>query len=222
MSYRSNDKTICTFYEKIGACRHGEKCSRKHVKPLTSSTILLPNLYQNPKLNKNDLEQFNPKQLQEYFDEFYKDIFIKFNQFGEIKLLVVCENDNNHLNGNVYVKFVDPQSGIDAVLDLNTCWYNKKPVHCELSPVENFVDANCRAYETDTCTRGDHCNFMHIRNPSEGLKRDLFQSQAKSALTKRLERLHRMVQQNQEAETKAAETEQPPQSAASMVEQLFS
>ncbi|KAL8672316.1 MAG: hypothetical protein Q9224_007584, partial [Gallowayella concinna] len=38
----------CSFYYKIGACRHGDRCSRKHVKPSYSQTILLPNLYQNP------------------------------------------------------------------------------------------------------------------------------------------------------------------------------
>jgi hypothetical protein len=42
------DKVNCSFFFKIGACRHGEKCSRKHVKPNFSQTILLPNLYQNP------------------------------------------------------------------------------------------------------------------------------------------------------------------------------
>src|SRR3954451_8165359 len=40
------DKVNCSFYYKIGACRHGDRCSRKHVKPSYSQTILLPNLYQ--------------------------------------------------------------------------------------------------------------------------------------------------------------------------------
>ena len=38
----------CSFYFKIGACRHGERCSRIHNKPTFSQTILLQNLYQNP------------------------------------------------------------------------------------------------------------------------------------------------------------------------------
>ncbi|KAG4302948.1 hypothetical protein PCK1_000891 [Pneumocystis canis] len=42
------DKVNCSFYFKIGACRHGDRCSRKHVKPSYSQTILCPNLYQNP------------------------------------------------------------------------------------------------------------------------------------------------------------------------------
>lgn len=188
MSYRE-DRIICTFYTKIGACRHGEKCSRKHVKPSSSDTILLPNLYQNPKLNKNDGEELNPKQVQEYFDHFYKDIFLKFALFGEVCSMVVCENDNNHLNGNVYVKFTNEDSAYNAVMLLNQEWFGGRPVHCELSPVESFHDANCRAYESSTCNRGDHCNFMHIHKPTPQLKSSLFKSQEKSTLTKQLQLL---------------------------------
>lgn len=186
MSY-GEDRVICTFYTKIGACRHGEKCSRKHIKPLSSDTILLPNLYQNPKLNKNDGEELNPKQVQEYFDHFYKDIFLKFASLGEVYSMVVCENDNNHLNGNVYVKFSNKDSAYNAVMLLNQEWFGGRPVHCELSPVESFHDANCRAYESSTCNRGDHCNFMHIRKPTPQLKASLFKSQDKSNATKQLQ-----------------------------------
>ncbi len=33
------------------ACRHGDRCSRLHNRPTISTTLLLPNLYQNPALN---------------------------------------------------------------------------------------------------------------------------------------------------------------------------
>ncbi|KAA3677739.1 splicing factor U2AF 35 kDa subunit [Paragonimus westermani] len=39
------DKVNCSFYFKIGACRHGEQCSRLHNKPSFGQTILLQNLY---------------------------------------------------------------------------------------------------------------------------------------------------------------------------------
>lgn len=38
----------CPFFYKIGACRHGDRCSRQHHKPPFSQTILVQNLYQNP------------------------------------------------------------------------------------------------------------------------------------------------------------------------------
>ena len=42
------DKVNCSFYFKIGACRHGDRCSRIHNKPTFSQTIVLNNLYINP------------------------------------------------------------------------------------------------------------------------------------------------------------------------------
>ena len=35
------DKVNCSFYFKIGACRHGDRCSRIHNKPTFSQTIVL-------------------------------------------------------------------------------------------------------------------------------------------------------------------------------------
>ncbi|RXM96268.1 Splicing factor U2AF 35 kDa subunit [Acipenser ruthenus] len=42
------DKVNCSFYFKIGACRHGDRCSRLHNKPTFSQTIALLNIYRNP------------------------------------------------------------------------------------------------------------------------------------------------------------------------------
>lgn len=186
-SYRDN-KAVCTFFSKIGACRHGEKCSRKHIKPAQSDTILLANLYQNPKINNNG-STMDSKQLQEYFDRFYKDVFLHFMKFGEIRSMVVCENDNHHLNGNVYVRFGDKELAYSAVQLLNQEWYAGRPVYCELSPVESFHDANCRAYDNNACNRGDHCNFMHIHRPSLSLKSSLFNVQEKYHLQKKVQAL---------------------------------
>ena len=38
----------CPFYHKMGACRHGEACDRKHNKPLMSQTVSLAHMYANP------------------------------------------------------------------------------------------------------------------------------------------------------------------------------
>jgi len=42
---------LVNSYLKIGACRHGERCSRKHIKPQFSTTIVVYNMYQNPMHN---------------------------------------------------------------------------------------------------------------------------------------------------------------------------
>ncbi|ODV80931.1 RNA-binding domain-containing protein [Suhomyces tanzawaensis NRRL Y-17324] len=224
------DRSTCTFYTKIGACRHGEKCSRKHIKPTTSRTVILSNLYENPRLNKNE-DEFNPKQLQEYFDQFFKDVFIRFSGIGKVVAMVVCENENNHLNGNVYVRFSNTQEADVATEVLNQDWFNGRPVHCDLSPVENFVEANCRAYDDNSCTRGDHCNFMHVRRPTKAFEDGLFRSQQKSFLLRKLEEARKQLAPKAEPEkapvTAEASVEEPPkeeaqpESATTMIQQLF-
>lgn len=87
------DKVNCSFYYKIGACRHGDRCSRKHVKPSYSQTILLPNLYQNPAYDPK--VKMNPSQLQNHFDAFYEDFWCEMCKFGEIEEVVVCDNNND-------------------------------------------------------------------------------------------------------------------------------
>ena len=42
------DRVNCPFYFKIGACRHGDRCSRIHNRPTISPTIVLMNMYQRP------------------------------------------------------------------------------------------------------------------------------------------------------------------------------
>ena len=87
------DKVNCSFYYKIGACRHGDRCSRKHVKPSYSQTILLPNLYQNPAYDPKN--KMNPSQLQNHFDAFYEDFWCEMCKYGEPEEVVVCDNNND-------------------------------------------------------------------------------------------------------------------------------
>ena len=88
------DKVNCSFYYKIGACRHGDRCSRKHVKPSYSQTILMQNLFQNPAYDPNS--KLDAKQLQTHFDNFYEDIMCEMvTKYGEVEELVVCDNQND-------------------------------------------------------------------------------------------------------------------------------
>lgn len=87
------DKVNCSFYYKIGACRHGDRCSRKHVKPAYSQTVLFQNLYQNPAYQPGN--QLNAAQMQNHFDNFYEDIYCELCKFGEPEELVVCDNNND-------------------------------------------------------------------------------------------------------------------------------
>ena len=80
------DKVNCSFYYKIGACRHGDKCSRKHLKPTFSTTIVMPNVYISPSADPTCA--MTPEQLQEHFDLFYEDFFLELAKYGTIDELV--------------------------------------------------------------------------------------------------------------------------------------
>lgn len=180
------DSNICTFFYRIGACRHGDKCSKRHDRPAESKTILLANLYQNPKL-KDDKPKKSNEQIEKEFEHFFTDVFKRISQIGEIQDMVVCVNENFHLNGNVYISFTRTWSASEAVMQLNQEWFGGRPVYCELLPVPNLQDANCSEYDTGRCARGENCNFMHIKRPSNELISTLSSAQDKYVAMKKLQ-----------------------------------
>ncbi|CAF1095903.1 unnamed protein product [Rotaria sordida] len=178
------DKVNCSFYFKIGACRHGERCSRVHNKPTFSQTILLKNLYLNPNNNsipkpEGGFEQFSgntftDEEVQQHFDEFYEEVYTEVeDKYGEIEAMTVCDNLGEHLVGNIYIKFRYERDAERAVEDLNTRWFDRKPIYAELSPVTDFKEASCRQYELGECMRSGFCNFMHIKTISQDVKKRL-------------------------------------------------
>jgi splicing factor U2AF 35 kDa subunit len=67
---------------QIGACRHGDRCSRKHIKPPFSQTILLPNVYHNPA--HDPVCKLSEKELQDGFDAIYEDLYCELAKFGHL------------------------------------------------------------------------------------------------------------------------------------------
>jgi len=178
------DKVNCPFYYKIGACRHGDKCSRIHNRPVLSQTILLPHMYLNPLAAPMiDAEgkpvEYDKKYLRDYFEDFYEDAFEELSKFGEIEELNVCDNVNEHLLGNVYVKYRHEEDAEKALKALQGRYYAGRLLLPEFSPVTDFRDACCRQYEETECTRGGLCNFMHLKQVSKTMKKDLFREQAR-------------------------------------------
>ena len=115
------DKVNCSFYFKIGACRHGDRCSRLHNKPTFSQTILLQNMYQNPNnpaRNPDGRKVLTDQEEQAHFDEFFEDVFIELeDKYGEIEEMNVCDNLGDHLIGNVYIKFNGEDNAEKAVME---------------------------------------------------------------------------------------------------------
>uniref|UniRef100_A0A3B4GVE6 Splicing factor U2AF 35 kDa subunit-like n=1 Tax=Pundamilia nyererei TaxID=303518 RepID=A0A3B4GVE6_9CICH len=140
------DKVNCSFYFKIGACRHGDRCSRLHNKPTFSQTIALLNIYRNPQNSAQSVDgltcTISDTEMQEHYDEFFE--------------------------------FRKEEDAEKAVIDLNNRWFNGQPIHAELSPVTDFREACCRQYEIGECTRGGFCNFMHLKPISRELRRELY------------------------------------------------
>lgn len=171
------DKVNCSFYFKIGACRHGEKCTKTHNVPSFSQTVLLRNLYLSP-LNsaQNALirDQMTDDELQRHFDDTYEELFIEMEEkYGEIEELNICENMSEHLAGNTYVKFHYEEDAEKACLDMNNRWFNGKPIYAELSPVTDFHEASCQ-FQASDCPRGGFCNFLHLKSISRDLRHRLF------------------------------------------------
>ncbi|KAJ1549367.1 hypothetical protein HK405_004557 [Cladochytrium tenue] len=186
------DKVNCSFYFKIGACRHGERCSRKHVRPNFSQTVLLSNVYQNPAHTIGCA--LNDQQLQDHFDMFFEDMYVELAKYGEIEDLNVCDNVGDHLVGSmwrihfeckntdlictdVYIMYKFEEDAAKAVEAMNDRFYAGRPLYAELSPVTDFGEACCRQYENSECTRGGFCNFMHLKNVTRSLRKELQEAQ---------------------------------------------
>lgn len=172
------DRVNCPFYFKIGACRHGDRCSRLHTKPSISPTLLLSNMYQRPDMITPGVDPqgqpIDPVKMQEHFEEFFEDLFEELSKYGEIESLNICDNLADHMVGNVYVQFREEEHAANALKNLTGRFYAGRPIIVDFSPVTDFREATCRQYDENTCSRGGYCNFMHLKKIGESLERRLY------------------------------------------------
>lgn len=177
------DKVNCPFYFKIGACRHGARCSRLHHLPAFSPTILIKHIYRHPireaELNAAaegrsvDNIEIDEAQAREDFLVFFEDFFEELSKFGSLEALHVCDNLGDHMIGHVYAKFSDEEEAADALNIMNGRYFGGRQMEVEFSPVTDFREARCRDFDEDTCRRGGFCNFMHIKPVPMCLIRDM-------------------------------------------------
>ncbi|CAI0408118.1 unnamed protein product [Linum tenue] len=174
------DRVNCPFYFKIGACRHGDRCSRLHTKPSISPTLLLANMYQRPDMltpgvdPASQSQGLDPRKIQDHFEDFYQDLFEELSKHGHIESLNICDNLADHMVGNVYVQFREEDHAASALQALTGRFYAGRPIIVDFSPVTDFREATCRQYEENVCNRGGYCNFMHLKKISRELRRQLF------------------------------------------------
>ncbi|KAL9651049.1 hypothetical protein ABK040_012793 [Willaertia magna] len=197
----SEQQKVCAFYWKIGACRHGNRCSHLHNKPVYSQTIMIRHMYPNP-IGSNYVDQdgnvlpFTEEFIKEFFENFYADVFIELDHKQGLKIeeLNVCDNTCEHLFGNVYIKFENEEDAQKALTLLKGRFYAGRMLVPEYSPVLNFAEARCKCYEKAFdnyqqrnrdnkenmvngdlyCPKGPNCNYLHLRKPSEECLRYLY------------------------------------------------
>lgn len=107
-------KPTCSFYEKIGTCRFGLRCTRNHKRPRISCFLLIPEFFTNIRLNNtgkaseygDDIAiEFDEDELYRDFAEFFEDVVPEFEKFGTVAQFRVCQNVAKHIRGNVYVEY---------------------------------------------------------------------------------------------------------------------
>ncbi len=171
------DTINCPFYYKIGACRHGDRCSRNHVKPHFSMTLLVPKMYTPPTPDPQTGVLPDPH---EHFEDFYEEVLDELKQFGSVEDMVVVENLGEHMNGNTYIKvgccractrlfnfgsrsaflccerifipvsisqFGSEDEAQKALIGLKDRFYAGVLLQPEYSPVTDFRDARCRQHD---------------------------------------------------------------------------
>jgi len=170
------DKINCSFYYKIGACRHGDRCSRTHLRPLFSQTLLIPHMYLPPPPQPDG----QPVDDTQAFEDFYEEVTEEFLKFGEVEEIHVIENLGDHMFGNLYVKFRQEDDAEKCLKALSGRYYAGRLIMPEYSPVTDFREARCRQFEESECARGGYCNFMHLKRVPRQLRRMLRKARKKA------------------------------------------
>ncbi|XP_007538699.1 U2 small nuclear ribonucleoprotein auxiliary factor 35 kDa subunit-related protein 2 isoform X3 [Erinaceus europaeus] len=169
------DRANCPFFSKTGACRFGDRCSRKHNFPTSSPTLLIRSMFTTFGMEQCRRDDYDPDAGLEYSEEetyqqfldFYDDVLPEFKNVGKVIQFKVSCNLEPHLRGNVYVQYQSEEECQAAFSLFNGRWYAGRQLQCEFCPVTRWKMAICGLFEMQQCPRGKHCNFLHVfRNPN--------------------------------------------------------
>ena len=184
-------KAECSFYTKVGACKHGRNCDKLHTIPAASQTLFIPHIYPTAEvysgIDPDDLPELtsprleiptNDYEIQEYKDIFYEDIFSELVKFGDITDFLVSDNVCSHLQGCVLVRYKDLEAAKKAYENLVQRFYDGRVLCPEYSAVVNVRYARCKAHDDYIrgtnqydCKFGNQCNYIHAVNPSDDIFR---------------------------------------------------
>ncbi|KAK9966394.1 hypothetical protein ABG768_003506 [Culter alburnus] len=168
------DKANCPFFLKTGACRFGDRCSRKHEHPTSSTTLMVRGMFVTFGMEQSRRDDYDTDACLEYSEEethqqfldFYEDALPEFKNAGRVVQFKVSCNFEPHLRGNVYVQYDTEEQCKEAFMMFNGRWYAGRQLQCEFSPVTRWKTAICGLFDRRKCPKGKHCNFLHVfRNP---------------------------------------------------------
>lgn len=170
------DPVNCSWFFKVGACRKGETCLKKHNQPTSSETLLLSGMYEGTPegiaiSNEHPWTDEMYDKAQAHVENFYQDVFLTVAQYGEVEEVVILDNTTPNLMGNVYVKFYREESAARALRGLTGRFYNGRLISAEFTPVADFREARCRTHHEKRCHLVGLCGFMHMKHIPRALKR---------------------------------------------------
>lgn len=157
----------CQFYYKVGSCRHGPKCVRKHVLPTRSKVIILSNLPLKAQ-SSNDAKGI---------ERMVQDLFVEIGSIAPIKEMLVAANESPHLKGAMYIAFASEKEAEKVMTDINSRWFQLRPMFAHYLPSQSVHMAVCR--EADGCQRRLDCNYVHPMHIDEAVWKFLFTAQTK-------------------------------------------
>jgi len=168
------DQPLCPFFSKVAACRFRDNCSRNHIRPGISNTLLIPGFYKNFELNMRYEREFDidiglecdEKEAYEKFYEFFDDILVELRSYGQIIELNVCRNQEIHLMGNVYVQYRSRRHSLKAYRNLCGRFYGGRKITAEFCTIPSWSEAVCGLFFRKMCPKGKNCNYLHLyKNP---------------------------------------------------------
>ncbi|KAF5277691.1 hypothetical protein FQR65_LT03671 [Abscondita terminalis] len=162
-------KPICPFFQKTGACRFKDVCSRNHVRPGISRVLLMPGFYSHYSLQEIESEhgtdsglEFESQETYEHFKEFFYDVLPEMEKCGYIRQFKVCCNHEVHLRGNVYVEYSSLREAVKSYQKFHSRWYGGKQLHVEFCNIQSWKSAICGLFARQKCPKGSSCNFLHV------------------------------------------------------------
>ncbi|KAK4880371.1 hypothetical protein RN001_008517 [Aquatica leii] len=162
-------KAVCPFFQKTGACRFKDTCSRNHIRPGISRVLLIPGFYSHYSLQETESEhgtdaglEFENYETYDHFKDFFYDVLPEMEKWGYIRQFKVCCNHEVHLRGNVYVEYSHLREAVRSYQKFHSRWYGGKQLHVEFCNIQSWKSAICGLFARQKCPKGSSCNFLHV------------------------------------------------------------